>query len=127
MDFALHCMAQVLVQLLAALPWLAASDWRLRKLLTRPLTWLEGLGLAVLLCGLLSVYLTSVGDADSFARWCRVWMSVLHLQLGVDFLVFQFWLMLVGVWPKGGAVALAAFREALRQPLFWLMLAVVAF
>ena len=26
------------------------------------------------------------------------------------------------VWPKGGAVALAAFREGYRQPMFWLLI-----
>src|SRR4029077_12934741 len=25
------------------------------------------------------------------------------------------------VWPKGGAVALSAFREGVRQPMFWLL------
>ena len=30
-------------------------------------------------------------------------------------------LVLLAVWPKGGAVALAAFREGVRQPMFWLI------
>ena len=30
-------------------------------------------------------------------------------------------LVLLGFWPKGGAVALAAFQEGVRQPLFWML------
>jgi hypothetical protein len=30
--------------------------------------------------------------------------------------------VLVKVWPKGGAVALAAYREGWRQPMFWLII-----
>jgi hypothetical protein len=44
----------------------------------------------------------------------------LQLQLAADFFVVVFAALLL-VWPKGAAVALAAFREALRQPMFWLL------
>jgi ABC-type transport system involved in multi-copper enzyme maturation permease subunit len=47
-------------------------------------------------------------------------MALLHLQLGIDVLIGVFWLMLVA-WPKGGAVALSAFREGVRHPMFWLL------
>jgi ABC-type transport system involved in multi-copper enzyme maturation permease subunit len=44
----------------------------------------------------------------------------LHLQLIFDVLILIFGLMLL-VWPRGGTVALAAFREGYRQPMFWLL------
>src|SRR5262249_40128076 len=50
----------------------------------------------------------------------RVYGSVLHLQLLADFFVLTFALLLK-VWPKGAAVALSAFREGIRQPMFWLI------
>jgi ABC-type transport system involved in multi-copper enzyme maturation permease subunit len=50
----------------------------------------------------------------------RVYASVLHVQLIVDFFVLVFGVILT-VWPKGGAVALAAFREGVRQPMYWLI------
>ena len=46
---------------------------------------------------------------------------MLHLQLAADSFVFVF-MLLLAIWPKGGAVALAAFREGIRQPMFWLLL-----
>jgi ABC-type transport system involved in multi-copper enzyme maturation permease subunit len=38
----------------------------------------------------------------------------------VDGFVLVFWLLLL-LWPKGGAVALAAFQEGVRQPMFWML------
>jgi ABC-type transport system involved in multi-copper enzyme maturation permease subunit len=54
------------------------------------------------------------------ARMGRVYMSVLHLQIMMDLFVLTFMLLLT-FWPKGGAVALAAFQEGVRQPMFWLL------
>jgi hypothetical protein len=48
------------------------------------------------------------------------WGALLQVQLTIDsFLLFFF--LLLRVWPKGAAVALAAFREGIRQPMFWLL------
>ena len=52
-----------------------------------------------------------------------VYGSLLQLQLIVDFFIVGFPL-LMKVWPKGGAVAFAAFREGVRQPMFWVLFAV---
>ncbi len=49
--------------------------------------------------------------------------AVLQLQLTVDFFIVSF-AVLLRVWPKGGAVAQAAFRESVRQPMFWLLFAI---
>src|SRR5262249_21252255 len=38
----------------------------------------------------------------------------------VDLFILVFAVLLV-LWPKGGAVALSAFREGVRQPMFWLL------
>src|SRR5262249_7586955 len=50
----------------------------------------------------------------------RFYGSVLHMQLIFDLLIGVFALILL-VWPRGGTVALAAFREGYRQPMFWLL------
>ena len=50
----------------------------------------------------------------------RVYGSVLHAQLTADLFVLAFFLLL-RIWPKGEAVALSAFREGIRQPMFWLL------
>src|SRR5262249_2524211 len=59
-------------------------------------------------------------DPTVLTRAGRMYMSVLQLQLVMDLFVGVFLLMLA-VWPKGGAVALAAFQEGVRQPMFWLL------
>src|SRR5262245_19780429 len=105
-----------LVQLVAALPWLLAVDVGLRRAIMRVLkglpfhlAWIgTGVGLGLLL------------EQQSTLAWGRVYASILHLQLAADFFVLTFGLML-WAWPKGGAVALAAFREGVRQPMYWLL------
>jgi hypothetical protein len=47
----------------------------------------------------------------------------LQLQLFADLFILAF-LVLLKVWPKGGAVALAAFREGVRQSMFWLLVGI---
>jgi ABC-type transport system involved in multi-copper enzyme maturation permease subunit len=55
--------------------------------------------------------------------WGRFYSSILSLQLGFDLFILAFFMMLTFV-PKAGAVALAAFREGVRQPMFWLLSAI---
>lgn len=113
----------VLVQFVSALPWLVAFDPRSFKALVRkPAAWgitaavVVGLGLSV------SVFLMIVRNADALQWWGRLYGSILHAQWTADLFVFLFVGLLV-VWPRGGAVALAAFREGIRQPWFWLLIA----
>src|SRR5205807_6683414 len=68
----------------------------------------------------LAVLAEANSDPGVLTLWGRAYGSLLHLQLAADFFVFVF-LALLTVWPKGGAVALAAFREGIRQPMFWLL------
>jgi ABC-type transport system involved in multi-copper enzyme maturation permease subunit len=118
----------VLAQLLALLPWaLFLGGDRLRlwvrqkggvaKLL------LPGggavLGSVLVVAGLFALFLTTVQDKATLQGWGRFYAAILQAQLIIDLLVALFVAMLQ-LWPKGGAVAMAAFREAVRQPMFWL-------
>lgn len=110
-----------LVQLLAALPWLAALDWTgFKAALRRPLTW--GLALAgVVGAGAgLGLFMHVVQDRARLLFWGRVYAFVLQGQLSVDLFALIFGVLLL-LWPKGGAVGLSAFREGVRQPMFWLL------
>jgi ABC-type transport system involved in multi-copper enzyme maturation permease subunit len=110
-----------LIQVLAALPWLAVLDLSLAKsLLRRPVIWAYLL-LAAVGVGLVAGFLLE-GNSDDvgLVRWGRAYMSALQLQLTADFFVAVFALLL-WTWPRGAAVALAAFREGVRQPMFWLL------
>jgi ABC-type transport system involved in multi-copper enzyme maturation permease subunit len=110
-----------LVQLLAALPWLASLDLdAFRTLRRRPVVW--GYSALTVVGGgfLLAVFLLLIQDRDSLELWGRLYGAVLQAQLVADGLVLGFALIL-RFWPRGGAVALAAFREGVRQPLFWLV------
>jgi ABC-type transport system involved in multi-copper enzyme maturation permease subunit len=107
-----------LVQTVAALPWLAALDPRALVALRRP----KFLGIVVV-ANLLAAFLaatTIANNPDLLMHWGRGYLAGLHVQLAADFFVAVFAVML-RVWPKGGAVALAAFREAVRQPMFLLL------
>jgi ABC-type transport system involved in multi-copper enzyme maturation permease subunit len=111
----------VLVQFLAALPWLMLIDpvfWRSR--LRRPA--FLGIALGVIAASglFLSVLLYLVQDRDTIVGFGRFWGSVLHVQVVIDLFVGLFALLL-WIWPKGAAVALAAFKEGIRQPLFWVL------
>jgi hypothetical protein len=64
----------------------------------------------------------AINDKDGLETLGRVYASVLQLQLAIDLFVVIF-LVLLWTWPKGAAVAIAAFREGIRQPMFWLFLA----
>src|SRR5947209_3790458 len=111
-----------LLQLLAAVPWLAVLDpAAFRAALRKPATWLGSLvvvgGVGALLALVVSVM---VQDPTRLLGWGRLYGAILNAQLVVDFFAIVFPLMLL-VWPQGGAVALAAFREGVRQPMYWLI------
>ncbi len=114
-----------LAQLLAALPWLFAllepgQRSHIRAVLFRS----QGLvvvSLAVLAAILLpALFFIFVTDPSSQEIYGRVYAAVLQVQLTADFFVL-FFPALLWVWPKGGAIALAAFREGVRQPMYWLL------
>lgn len=111
-----------LVQVLAALPWLALFMTGPGKPgLRRPSFWGGLAGVAVGL-GLLLAFLPNViPSRESLEGAGRVYAALLQAQLLIDLFALGY-LVLVLVWPKGAAVALAAFREGIRQPMFWLLL-----
>ncbi len=110
-----------LYQILAALPWLRAID---PKGFDRGLKNPTAISYGVLTLGGLGLgfaaFLGYTGQSSSLTLYGKVYGAVLHLQLLVDgfVLVPQLFAYLL---PKTGAVALAAFRESCRQPMFWLI------
>jgi ABC-2 family transporter len=115
------CLLLTLVQLLAALPWLRALDpVAFRTYSRRRGTLLNTAGLVIGITLVAAGMLTFQRSTTFLMTLGRLYGSALNLQLAVDFLVGVFIVMLA-VWPKGGAVALAAFREGIRQPMFWLI------
>ena len=113
-----------LIQFLAALPWLYAIDPRgFTQSAASGLT-VAYVGGGLLLAGIgVAIFLGYKSDSQTLNWYGRyIYGSILHLQLIIDlFLLMPHAVVLV--WRKGGAVAYAAFREACRQPLFWLIVA----
>src|SRR5882724_10730499 len=115
------CFLLAVVQALAALPWLYVLSGRsFRQQLP-----LVG-GVAAVAFVVFTFIADSYSDPAVLARGGRVYMAVLHVQIVLDLFVLTFTLMLA-LWPKGGAVALAAFQEGVRQPMFWLLTIVGSF
>lgn len=110
------------IQFIAALPWLWAIDPKgFRDAVKSP----ASLGYAVL--GLVvagaavAAFLSYKGESAGLVWYGRyLYGAVLHLQLIIDLFLLMPQLLVL-VWPKGGAVATAAFRESCRQPMFWLI------
>lgn len=124
LEFALLSLGICLVQGLLVIPWLAAVDPGL--LFTPENRWRGPLRFAgILLAAWLGLtwFLASNNDTDFQAAVGRVCAFLFQAQLGADVLVLILFGMLK-LWPKGGAVALSAFREGTRQPMFWLLLGV---
>jgi len=110
------------VQLLAALPWLSLVDRRGFRS-----TFTTAKGLSSVLGGLLAagfafaLYIGYLGESTRLQANGRYYYGgILHFQIAIDLIIGAMWAML-RLWPKGGAVALAAFRESVRQPMFWLI------
>lgn len=112
----------VTAQFIAALPWLWAIDPKGFKDATKSPTSLGYVVGGLLLAGVgVTAFLAYRGEAANLTLYGRyLYGAILHLQLIIDlFLLMPHALVLV--WPKGGAVAYAAFRESCRQPMFWLI------
>jgi ABC-type transport system involved in multi-copper enzyme maturation permease subunit len=110
-----------IIQVLAALPWVSALDTRpFRKWISDTTVLSYLLGAIVLLTAAFTFEIRQLGDLTTLAQYGRFYGSILHLQLILDFIVLAPQLLLL-VWPKGGAIAISALRESLRQPMFWLI------
>ncbi|MFO0844898.1 MAG: ABC transporter permease subunit [Gemmataceae bacterium] len=121
----------VLLQFLLAVPWVVllflSRDER-EKLRQNPFApWvMQRVALAIGLSVAAPVVLmTFVQDRTSLEIAGRLYAAVLQVQLTVLLFILGFGLMLL-VWPKGGSVALAAFREGVRQPMLWLLTGLAA-
>jgi hypothetical protein len=124
LDFQLVLAGVVLAaaQFIAALPWLWAIDPKgFRSAVQAPIT-LAYAGGGLLIAGVgVSLFLNYKGEPSTLVWYGRYFYgSLLHLQLIID-LFFLLPHAVVLVWPKGGAVAFAAFRESCRQPMYWLI------
>jgi ABC-type transport system involved in multi-copper enzyme maturation permease subunit len=110
-----------LLQIAAALPWLRAVD---PKGFARLRSDSGAIGSALLsVAGVILLFVAFLGykgESANIQLYGRIYGSVLHLQLLVDLFIFAP-VILAKVWPKGGAVAMAAYREGWRQPMFWLV------
>jgi ABC-2 family transporter protein len=124
----------VVVYAAAAVPWLllgfddsgklaAQARLALRNPFDRRASGLLLFVIGLLVIGPLAVaYFLHSGDPATIETIGMVYGATLQLQLIVDFFIVGFPLLML-IWPKGGAVAYAAFREGVRQPLFWVLFA----
>src|SRR4051794_14709063 len=111
-----------LIQVLAALPWLYALDPAgFRIAVKKPVAYLSLAGVIALGGAFLAWFMHYKSDPTVLEFWGRIYGAVLQLQLAVDVPTLAIGLILA-VWPRGGTVALAAFREGYRQPMFWLLM-----
>jgi hypothetical protein len=128
--------ALFLVQVLAAVPWLLVVNWNALGRTKHGYKGPEGRGLGA---GTLLVFLAAVAagcvvsgfllglvqEEETLKALGRAYGAVLQLQLCADLVIAAF-LALLLVVPKVGAVAVSAFREGVRQPMFWLLAALAA-
>ena len=111
-----------LIQFLAALPWLWAIDPKGFRETAASGSAAAYVGLGVLFAGLgVAGFIGYTNDTQTLVFYGRyVYGPLLHLQLLIDLALFLPHLVML-IWPKGGVVAYAAYREACRQPMFWII------
>jgi hypothetical protein len=111
-----------LIQFLAALPWIWMVDPKGFRETAASGSSMAYVGLGVLIGGVLIAgfmgYKNDIQNMQWYGRY--LYGALLHLQLLVDLFLFLPYLVIL-VWPKGGVVAFAAYREGCRQPMFWLI------
>lgn len=117
----------IVVQAVAAIPWLAVLNIDLIRTCRRegsfgPLGKMVGIGLlgVFILSAVLAFVVLRFPVRESLEWYGAIYAVILQIQLFIDLFVVVFALLLA-IWPKGAAVALSAFREGWRQPMFWLL------
>ncbi len=111
------------IQAVFALPWLYALDPKGFKATARSaagLGWAAGVVVGVGLA--FAVVLGYKSSSNDLLWWGRTYGIILNYQILADLFIGVPYLLTL-VLPKTGAVALAAYREGWRQPMFWLILA----
>ncbi|MSR30004.1 MAG: hypothetical protein EXR99_00725 [Gemmataceae bacterium] len=113
--------------ILAALPWVTALFSSPKEPGVKGPSWIPWLaGIAAGGALFPVVFHIFVQEAASIEITGRVYAALLQVQILLDgFLAF--FLIVLKIWPKGGAVAQAAFREGIRQPMFWLLSSLASF
>lgn len=127
----------LLLQFLAAVPWATVLFFRREHLDTlrnlgsslqsgNPKA--RTLGMQILIAVLVLflaplVFISSVTEGGTLLAAGYAYGVLLQIQLLADAFILLF-VVLLYVWPKGGAIALATFREGVRQPMFWLLFGV---
>jgi hypothetical protein len=129
------CLLLLLLQLAAALPWVCLVAMKraellhtlrnLRSIASHGSEWARRLVLRIVIA-VVAVFVVplvvsaSAGTGGTLEAIGYIYGVVLQIQLLIDAFILIF-AVLLSVWPKGGAIALAAFREGVRQPMFWLL------
>jgi hypothetical protein len=127
----------LLLQFVAALPWAALLFYKREHLDTlRNLSSAlssgdpkaRTLGMQILIAVLVIllaplVFVSTVTEGGTLLAVGYTYGVLLQVQLLADAFILLF-LVLLYVWPKGAAIALATFREGVRQPMFWLLFGV---
>ncbi len=109
------------VQIVAAIPWLWAVDPRgFRKSIKNPIV-LGYVAGALFGGGLIVAWFMSENRIQTkLNEYGYYYGSILHAQIAIDLLLLMPQILLL-ISPKAGAVALSAYREGWRQPIFWLI------
>jgi ABC-type transport system involved in multi-copper enzyme maturation permease subunit len=128
----------VLIQVLAALPWVWMLFLGREDVIPYVRKWLERLRTGDSLARQIGLYIAGAvvgvfvapfllsffgGTGGTLENLGYAYAVVLQIQLSIDAYILAFVVLLL-LWPKGGAIALAAFREGVRQPMFWLLFAI---
>jgi hypothetical protein len=117
-----------LVQVLVALPWFLllfhspraiATVRKYGSVIPRRLVTYGVVIAAIVLIGP-SVLVATVKEKEALESAGQLFAAAVQISLFADLFILAFWVLLQ-LWPKGGAIARAAFLEGVRQPLFWLI------
>jgi ABC-type transport system involved in multi-copper enzyme maturation permease subunit len=122
-----------LIQVVAAVPWLIVLSrlglepfqdrfWSTVRVLRFPVV--RRIIYLVIAVAILPLITAGIRFGEGLEVVGKFYGAILQLQLTVD-LVIGIFALLLWLFPKIGAVALAAFREGVRQPMFWLIVGLV--
>ncbi len=121
----------VWAQFLIALPWLAVLFFSDTSSTTPSKSKFQALVITLVAMFLLGaifpfIFHIFLQETNSLEIAGRAYAGIFQTQLILDCFVFAF-MVILKIWPKGGAVAQAAFREGIRQPMFWLLSSLALF
>lgn len=120
LDWYGYGVALTLLQVLLAIPWLLASG-----VIQGPkkVGWsgmLPPIIAGIITCFALPLIVVNFLESEVTEGLGQWFAAIAQFQLIIDVFILGIPLLAL-IWPKGGAVAQAAFREGIRQPMFWLL------